>query len=290
MNKSINALLVIIVIALVVVYNSTFTVKQYEKALKLQFGEVVGEKYEPGLHWRIPLIQTIVKFDARLQTLDAQPERFLTAEKKNLLVDSFVKWKVSSPLLYYTRVGGDVTRTNQRLDQIIKDGLRGEFSKRKVKDVISEDRLEIMDILTKVAHEKGKELGIDVIDVRIKRVDLPAEVSGSVFERMRTEREQVAKELRSQGEETKSRIQSAADREKRVILAEAYRDSEKKRGEGDAEAAKTYAEAFDQDQSFYEFTRSLESYRSSFSSGTDVMMVNPNNSAFFETFNKGIKP
>lgn len=284
MNKSLNALMIIFIIGALIAINSFFTVKETEKALKLQFGEVVQQDYEPGLHWKIPFIQTVRHFDARLQTLDSQPERFLTAEKKNLIVDSFVKWRVSDAKTYFTAVGGNVDRANQRLDQIIKDGLRAEFSKRQVKDVISSDRVKVMEILTELAGEKAKDLGIEVVDVRLKRVDLPNEVSESVFQRMRTEREQIAKELRSQGEETRRRIESAADREREVILANAYGAGEKIRGEGDAKAANIYAQAFDQDREFYNFYRSLESYRESFDSGDDLMVINPDQSQFFDIF------
>lgn len=284
MNKSLNALMIIIIVGALIAINSFFTVKETEKALKLQFGEVVQQDYEPGLHWKIPFIQTVRRFDSRLQTLDSQPERFLTAEKKNLIVDSFVKWRVSDAKRYFTAVGGNVDRANQRLDQIIKDGLRAEFSKRQVKDVISSDRVKVMEILTELAGEKAQDLGIEVVDVRLKRVDLPNEVSESVFQRMRTEREQIAKELRSQGEETRRRIESAADREREVILANAYGAGEKIRGEGDAKAANIYAQAFDQDREFYNFYRSLESYRESFDSGDDLMVINPDQSQFFDIF------
>lgn len=286
MKQIFNIIIALVIIGVIVFMSAAFTVKERERALKLQFGEVVVPDYEPGLHWRIPLIQEVRKFSARLQTLDSQPERFLTSEKKNLIVDSFVKWRVGDTLKFFTRVGGDIDLANQRLDQVIKDGLRAQFSKREVQEVVSGDRIQIMNTITELAKDQASELGIEVVDVRIKRVDLPEDVSESVYDRMRTERQQVASELRAQGEEAKLRIESAAERERDVILARANRDAAITRGEGDARAAEIYAGAFSDNESFYDFYRSLESYRKSFAQGQDLMVIDPKETDYFDNFSE----
>jgi membrane protease subunit HflC len=272
------------VLAIILIF-SLFTVRETETAIRFRLGEIVDADYEPGLHWKVPIINNIQKFDARVQTLDTDPERFLTVEKKNVIVDSFVKWRIAEVGRFYTAVAGDPTRANLRLDQIIKDGLRSEFSKRTLQEVVSGDRRQIMDILSSTASSEAQQLGINVLDVRIKRIDLPAEVSNSVFQRMRAERERVAKDFRSRGAEAAERIRADADRQRTVILAEAYRDAERTRGEGDAKAAEIYANAYNKNADFYSFYRSLNAYRGTFGSKNDIMVLQPD-SKFFQYFNQ----
>lgn len=208
---------------------SLFTVDETQTAIRFQLGEIVQDNYKPGLHWKWPLINNVRKFDRRLQTLDTEPERFLTAEKKNVIVDSFAMWRVEDVRRFYTTVGGDATQANVRLDQIVKDSLRSEFSKRSIQEVVSGDRVQIMETLSRLLREQATHLGIAAVDVRIKRIDLPADVSNSVFSRMKAERLRVAKDFRSRGAEAAERIRADADRQSTVILAEAYRDAERQR-------------------------------------------------------------
>ena len=265
---------------------SLFTVDETQTALRFQLGEMVEADYQPGLHWKWPLINNIRKFDRRLQTLDTEPERFLTAEKKNVIVDSFAMWRIQDVRRFYTAVGGDPVQANVRLDQIVKDGLRSEFSKRTIQEVVSGDRDQIMETLSRLLKEQAKQLGIAAVDVRIKRIDLPPDVSNSVFSRMKAERLRVAKDFRSRGAEAAERIRADADRQSTVILAEAYRDAERQRGEGDAQATDIYAQAYGKDQDFYSFSRSLTAYRQSFGDKSDVLLLQPEDSHFFQYFNK----
>jgi len=262
---------------------SVFTVSEWERAILFRLGEIVRDDYKPGLHFKIPFINNVRKFDGRIQTLDAEPERFLTSEKKNVIVDSFVKWRIADVGRYYTAVRGDVLQANLRLDQIIKDGLRGEFGKRTLKETVSGDRAQIMDILTASANPAANEIGIEVVDVRIKRVDLPPDVSNSVFRRMQAERERVARDFRSRGAEAAERIRADADRQRTVTIAEAYRDSEQTRGEGDARAADIFARAYGRDRDFFALYRSLNAYRNVFNSQDDVLILEPD-SDFFRYF------
>jgi membrane protease subunit HflC len=261
-----------------------FTVNETEKAIKFQLGEIVKSDYEPGLHFKMPFINNVKKFDARIQTMDSKPERFLTAEKKNVIVDSFVKWRIGDVTTFYTVVGGDIDQANLRLDQIIKDAFRGEFGKRDIKQLVSTDRRAIREILIKNSRAIATNLGMDIVDVQVKRIDLPSEVSSSVFRRMEAERERVAREFRSQGAEAAERIRADADRQQVVTLANAYRDAEKLRGEGDAKSAEIYANAYGQDAEFFAFYRSLNAYRGSFS-GSDIMVLEPD-SDFFKYFKR----
>ena len=262
---------------------SLFTVKEWERAILFRLGEIVRNDYTPGLHFKVPFINNVRKFDGRIQTLDVDPERFLTSEKKNVIVDSFVKWRIKDVGRYYTAVRGDVAQANLRLDQIIKDGLRSEFGKRTLKDTVSGDRAQIMDILTSTANPLANEIGIEIIDVRIKRVDLPPDVSNSVFRRMQAERERVARDFRSRGAEAAERIRADADRQRTVIVAEAYRDAEQTRGEGDARAADIYAQAFGKNEEFFSLYRSLNAYRGVFGSRDDMLILQPD-SDFFRYF------
>lgn len=264
---------------------SLFTVDETQTAIRFQLGEMVQANYQPGLHWKWPLINDVRKFDRRLQTLDTEPERFLTAEKKNVIVDSFAMWRIEDVRQFYTRVGGDPKQANVRLDQIVKDGLRSEFSKRTIQEVVSGDRDQIMETLSRLLREQATQLGIAAVDVRIKRIDLPPDVSSSVFSRMKAERLRVAKDFRSRGGEAAERIRADADRQGTVLLAEAYRDAERQRGEGDAQAIDIYAQAYGKGQDFYSFHRSLAAYRQSFGTKDDVLVLQPD-SQFFRYFNK----
>lgn len=276
---------VLVAVAVIGVYLSAFTVKQWELAIKLRLGEIVDADYKPGLHWMIPIVNNVKIFDGRIQTLDARPERFLTIEKKDVIVDSFVKWRIANVGQYYRSTGGNAIRTSSLLSERINTSLRDEFGKRTIVEVVSGERAEIMALLTKDADEKANELGVEIIDVRIKRIDLPSEVSGSVYERMRAERERVARDLRAKGDEAAERITAEADRQRTVILANAFRDAEKLRGEGDAKAAAIYAKAYETNGEFYAFYRSLSAYRSVFTNSGNMMVIKPD-SEFFKYFNK----
>lgn len=262
---------------------SIYTVDERQKAILFRLGEIVRTDLEPGIHFKFPLIYNVGKFDARILTLDEAPERFLTSEKKNVMVDSFVKWRIDDVGRFYQRTGGDERTAAMRLSQILKDGLRSEFAKRTVQEVVSGDRAQIMDILTENANRQVSELGISVVDVRIQQIELPAEVSGSVYRRMEAERARVARDFRSRGAEAAERIRADADRQRTVILAEAYRDAEVIRGEGDARATDIYAKAYSRDPEFYAFYRSLRAYRDTFRDRSDVMLMQPD-SEFFRYF------
>lgn len=260
---------------------SLFTVDQRQFALVFQLGEVKGQISEPGLHFKIPLIQNVRYFDKRILTLDtAEPERFITSEKKNVLVDLFVKWRIVDPKLYYVSVSGDETRAKTRLEQTVNAGLREEFGKRTVHEVVSGERDKIMDEMRVKADLDARKIGVQIVDVRLKRVDLPLEVSESVYRRMEAERKRVANELRSQGAAEAEKIKADADKQREVIVAEAYRDAQKVKGEGDAKAAVIYAQAFGQNPEFYAFYRSLEAYRGSFKNKSDVIVLEPNSEFF----------
>jgi membrane protease subunit HflC len=262
-----------------------FTVDETQTAIRFQLGEIVQANYKPGLHWKWPLINNVRKFDRRLRTLDTEPERFLTAEKKNVIVDSFAMWRIEDVRLFYTTVGGDPTQADVRLDQIVKDSLRSEFSKRTIQEVVSGDRDQIMETLSRLLREQATQLGIAAVDVRIKRINLPDDVSNSVFSRMKAERLRVAKDFRSRGGGAAERIRADADRQSTVLLAEAYRDAERQRGEGDAQATDIYAQAYGKNPDFYSFHRSLSAYRQSFGAKDDVLVLQPD-FQFFRYFNK----
>lgn len=251
---------------------SLFTVNETEKAIKFRLGEIVKDDYTPGLHVKWPIVNNVKRFDARIQTMDSEPERFLTAEKKNVIVDSFVKWRIGNVATFYTTVAGDVNQANLRLDQIIKDAFRSEFGKRSISQLVSTDRSAIRDILIKNTKPLAAPLGMEIIDVQVMRIDLPDEVSSSVFRRMEAERERVASEFRSQGAEQAERIRADADRQRVVTLANAFRDAEKLRGEGDATAADIYAQAYSQNAEFFTFYRSLNAYKKTFSSSSTLVL------------------
>lgn len=287
-TKSILAL-VLLVIASALVASSAYYVDERERAIVFKFGEIVRSDIEPGLHWKVPFINNVHFFDARVQTLDANPQRYLTVEKKNLSVDSFVKWKIRDVHLYYTRLRGLKSNARSRLDQRVNDSLRQEFGKRTVQEVISGDRAVIMEVVQKSMNEEAATLGIEIIDVRLKRVDLEESISQQVYQRMSAERERVAKELRAQGEEAAEKIRADADREREILLATAERDAQIIRGEGDAIATAAYAHSFGQDEEFYNLYRSLNAYRDSFSSKQDLMIVDPS-SEFFRYFKQPEAP
>ncbi len=280
--------LIIIAAVFFILSSALYTVSETETAIKLRLGEIVSVEKEPGLKFKTPFVNNVVKFDDRVQTLDAPSERFLTGEKKNVIVDSYVKWRIIDAEKFYKSTGGNLARTSNRLAQIIKTGLKSEFSKRTIADVVSGERSEIMTSIAKLAKKDIGDFGIEIIDVRIKRIDLSQEVSNSVYRRMQAERNRVAKEFRSKGAEEAEIIQAAADKKRTIILANAYRDSEIIRGEGDAISAGNYAQAYNQNADFYSFYRSLESYKKSFSGQNDIMVLNPN-TEFFRHFNPEAK-
>jgi membrane protease subunit HflC len=278
LNKIIIAILALLILASLTMY----TVDQRQNAMVFQLGEVVAVQKQPGLYFKLPLIQNVRYFDTRILTLDsADPERFITSEKKNVLVDSFAKWRIVDVKQYYVSVGGDETRAATRLQQTINDGLRAEFGKRTIQQVVSGQRDQIMDILRVKADQDARKIGVQVLDVRLKHVDLPAEVSESVYRRMEAERKRVANELRSTGSAEAEKIRADADRQREVIIAEAYKGAQQIKGEGDAKASSIYGTAYSKNPEFYAFYRSMDAYRQSFKSKSDVMVLEPN-SAFFK--------
>lgn len=272
----------VFVLALLVIVGafSVFTVEQWQKAILFQLGRVVRSDYLPGLQFKLPIVQNVEKFDARLQTLESEPELYLTSEKKNVLVDSFVLWRIKNVESFYTATGGSIARAGARLGEIVRKGLKDEFGKRTIQEVVSGKRSDIMDILTVTANTQAEPFGIEIVDVRVKRIDLPSEVSSSVYQRMQAERQRVARDFRSRGEEEAKRIRARAEKEREFILADAERDAQRIRGEGDGLAADTYAKAYGQDAEFYAFYRSLGAYRASFDSPSDVILLGPDNDFF----------
>lgn len=288
MNRAGSVTLMVVAVLLLLAAFSVFTVKEWERAILFQFGEIVRSDYEPGLHFKIPLIQNVRKYNARIMNMEAAAERYLTAEKKNLRVDAFVKWRIADVRRYYTAMGGDELRARDRLSQIVKDGLRAEFGKRTVQEVVSGERAAVMAVLQVNANAQAQNFGIEIIDVRLKRVDLPEDVSVSVYRRMEAERVRVATDLRSRGAEAAERIRADADRQRTIILAEAYRESEEIRGAGDRRAAEIYRMAFSQDPEFFSFYRSINAYRESFRDKSDVMLLDPD-SSFFKYFRDPVR-
>jgi len=275
--------LILAAIVVVLVWASTFYVRQTETAIVFQLGDIRRADLEPGLHFQMPFINNVQKFDARVLSLDSKPELFLTSEKKNVSVDFFVKWRIKNVSQYFRATQGDRSRAEGRLTQIVKDGLKNQFGVRTIQQAISGERREIMDVLQVQSNRNASELGIKVVDVRISRIELPDEVSDSVYRRMRAERSRTAKDFRARGQETAERIRADADRQRTVIQAEAYRDAEKIRGEGDAQSTEIYAEAYNQDPEFFAFTRSLNAYVNTFRDKGDVLVVEPD-SEFFQYF------
>ena len=286
MKQHLSFIAAILLGLLIMLSTSIFTVDQRTSAIVFQLGEIKEVITEPGLWFKWPLIQNVRTFDNRVQTWDsADPERFLTAEKKPVQVDSFVKWRIRDVRQYYISVGGDEEVASTRLSQTVNAGLREEFGKRSVHDVVSGEREKIMSAVRTKADADMKNIGVQIIDVRLKRVDFPPEVSESIYRRLETERKRVANELRSTGAADGEKIRADADKQREVILANAYRDAQKVKGEGDAQAAAIYGKAFTKNPEFYAFYRSLDAYRNSFKSKSDVMVMDPN-SDFFKYLKK----
>jgi len=275
---------IIVLVILVLIWLSAYTIDERQKGILFNLGKIVDTELQPGLHFKVPFINNVRKFSSQVLTLDAAPEQFLTVEKKNVIVDFFVKWQIDDVGLYYRRTQGQETVAQSRLSQVIKDGLRNEFAKRTIAQVISGERTEIMQSINITSQELARDLGIKVVDVRISRIDLPQSVSESVYNRMRAERSRTAAEFRAIGQEDAQKIRANADRQRAVVVAEAYKNAQILRGQGDATAADVYASAYSQDSDFYSFYRSLESYRKAFTSGSDVMLLDPE-SDFFRYLN-----
>jgi membrane protease subunit HflC len=274
--KKIPYIVVGFLLAVIILATSTFTVDQREHAIVFRLGEIVSIKKEPGLYFKTPLIENVRFFDNRILTLNVQEaDRFITSEKKNVLVDSFIKWKIIDPAKYYVSVKGDEVQAERRISQTVNDGLRAEFGKRTIQNVVSGERSEIMEILTERADRDLRSLGIQILDVRLRRVDLPKEVSESVYQRMDAERKSVANELRSQGFAASEKIRADAEKQRDIIIAEAYKEAQKLKGDGDAKAAEIYANAYGKNPEFYAFYRSVEAYKNSFRDKSDIMVLDP---------------
>jgi membrane protease subunit HflC len=277
--------IIIIVLALVVFIfaTATYTVDERETAIKFRFKEIVETNIQPGLHFKMPFVNTVEKFSTLILTLDAQPDRFLTGEKKYVKVDFFVKWRIHNVDNFYRATRGDLARAQNRLESIMKDGLRNEFSTRTIQEALTGERGEIMTELRNKADASVKELGIVIVDARVSQIDFPESVSESVYERMRSERQRVAQDFRSRGKAEGEKIRAVADRQAVIIEANAYRDAEKIRGEGDAKSAEIYAGAYSRDEEFYAFYRSLGAYRKSMGKDGDIMVIEPD-AEFFKYF------
>jgi membrane protease subunit HflC len=279
--KNLFKALGLLVIVLVAVNSTLYVVSEFERGVKLRFGKLIEADIQPGLHVKLPIVDDVRIFDARILTLDAQQASFFTIEKKRLIVDSYAKWRISNVETYYKATGGVESVAHNRLANRVNTGLRNQFGTRTLHEVVSGERDLLMKNITDDLNQSVLDsLGIEVIDVRVKRIDLPQEVSGPVFRRMTAEREKEARELRSTGKEKAEKIRAAADRQRTIELANAYRDAEELRGEGDAEAAGIYAAAYQQDPEFYSFVRSLNAYKQSFSNKGDIMLVEPDSDFF----------
>ncbi|MGR7922318.1 protease modulator HflC [Zobellella denitrificans] len=283
-----RVLLVVLGLVAIVLYSSVFVVGEGERGIVLQFGKVKREQgsdlptvYQPGLHFKVPMIDQVRKLDARVQTLDDQVDRFVTSEKKDLIIDSYVKWRIDNFAQYYLATGGgNRLQAENLLRRRINNSLRSEIGSRTIRDIVSGERGDVMESALRGLLESSSELGIKVLDVRIKQINLPTEVSNSIYQRMRAERTAVAREHRSEGREQAEIIKAEADRRVTVMIAEAQRNSRTLRGEGDAQAARIYAEAYSADPEFFSFIRSLEAYRKSFESGGDMMILKPDGDFF----------
>ena len=266
-------------------FSFTYQVDERETAIKLKFGKVDQANIDPGLHWKIPVMNTIEKYDNRILTLDVPPTEFPTSEKKYVKVDFFAKWRIADVEKYYLATSGLEAKANQRLELILVDGLKNEFGTRTIQEVVSGERAEIMDVIQVQSNNEAKNFGIKVVDVRVSKIDLPENVSDSVYKRMRAERDRVAKDFRARGKEKAEVLRATADKQRTVILANAYNQAEQVRGEGDAKSAEIYAKAFNQNEEFYSFTRSLKAYINTFNSNNDVLIMEPD-SEFFRYFKK----
>lgn len=285
MEKRLLVPAILIGLGLFVLNQCVFTVNEWERALKFKFGEFSGEEIQPGLNFKAPhlfTINTIKKYDIRIQTMDKQPERFLTINSEELLIDSFVKWKIKDLQTYFKSVNTN-SRAENRLQQKVNNSLKEQIAGRSISQVVAEDRSAIMEIVQEAVNEEAKSIGIEVVDVRLKRVDLADEIQENVFARMRSERERLAKENRAEGDEIAIGIRADADRQQQIIVADAIQKAQILRGNGDALATKIFADSFGQDEEFYELYRSLNAYKKTFESGNDLMIIDPN-SEFFKFF------
>jgi len=281
MKNRLGAIVIAAVVALIIISLSMYVVDQRQNAIVFRLGEVVNIKTAPGLYFKIPLLENVRYFDVRILTIDStEPERFLTSEKKNVLVDLFVKWRITDVRQFYVSVGGNESLAQTRLLQTINDGMRAEFGNRTVHDVVSGERNKIMELMREKANEDAKNIGVEVLDVRLKRVDLPQEVSDSVYRRMEAERKRVANELRSTGFAESEKIRADADKQREVIIAQAYRDAQRIKGEGDGKATAIYARAYEINPEFYAFYRSLNAYKEAFKDRNDIMVLEPNSEFF----------
>ncbi|HEX7634813.1 MAG TPA: protease modulator HflC [Noviherbaspirillum sp.] len=284
MNRLVSYIIALLIV-LSILLSTLFVVDQRQYAIVFALGEVKKVINEPGLHFKLPPpFQNVLFLDKRLLTLDTpEADRFITAEKKNILVDAYVKWRITDPRLYFISFTGDERRAQDRMSQIVKAALNDEITKRTVREVISGERSKVMDAIHKKVMDEARQIGVEIVDVRLKRVDYVEQINNSVYERMKAERARVANELRSTGSAESEKIRADADRQRTVILAEAYRDAENIRGDGDAKASQVYAQAFGQNPEFFRFYRSLEAYRASFKNRSDMMVVDPS-SEFFRYF------
>lgn len=272
--------LAVLVLVAIIASNSLYVVKETQRAIRLQFGEVVETDIQPGLRWKLPIYNTVRLFDTRLQTLDGTPSRYLTGDRKGVIVDSFVQWRVVDVTLFYEATTGDEQQSVRIIAPRVDESLRNEFGRRTLKEIVSEQRDELMERPIKSLDAELRKYGISITDIRIKQIDLPTEVSNSVYERMRTERQKEARQYRAEGQEEAEKIRATADREREVILANAHKDSSIIRGKGDAQATETYAKAYNQDRELYSFLRSMEAYSKSFKTKEDLLVVSPKSDFF----------
>lgn len=287
--RSFRTMGIVTALLIVAISMSVFYVDQRELAVKFRFGEIINSDFEPGIHFKIPIVNNVQFFPKRILTINNPQELFLTFEKKNVFVDFFVKWRIVNVATFYETTRGEQVIAAQRLLEIVKDGIRAEFAKRTVPEVVAAERRALMGSVLSKASSDAAALGIEVIDVRVKRIEFSDEVSESVFNRMRQERARTAAELRAEGAETAEQIRAEADRERTIILAEAYRDAEKIRGEGDAGSAEIYAQAYEKDEEFYSFYRSIQAYRQSIGTGSDILVLD-SDSEFLRYLNKSTSP
>lgn len=278
-----SKLIIGLVIAVILFAMTAFTVKEPEWAILFNLGEIKQDDLEPGLHFKLPFVNNVKKFDKRILTEDEKPQRYLTQDQNYVIVDSFIKWRISDPSVYYNATSGDQNQAGLLIYQKVNDNLRAEFGKRSLHELIAGERANVMKIVTERTNTQSAELGVEVVDVRLKRIDFPDDISESVYGRMRAERERIARRLRSQGEEAAERIRAKADRESTVLLAEGYKTAEITRGQADAVATQTYASAYEKDEEFYSFYRRLNAYQNSFTNDGDVMLLDPK-SDFFKFF------
>lgn len=289
MKIKLNSILIVIAVVLLILLMSVFTVREGEVAIKTRVSEIVANDIKPGIHFKWPLIENKIIFDARLQTLDADPEKVLTKEKKELIVDYFVEWRIADTQEYWVSTRGNQSAAENIIAQIVTDDLRGEFAKRTVNEVVSKDRSQIMNEITKSLSAEVKNQGMEVVDVRVKRVEFSDDIKDNVFSRMRAERKRVSNSLRAQGREQEKAIIADTDRQVQVILANANRDAQITRGQGDAKATQIYAQAFTKDEAFYRFQKSLEAYQASFNNKGNTFVTSPD-SEFFQYFKQATVP